>query len=37
MSDRPVNENAANDSDALHDECGVFGIWAPERDVARMT
>ena len=37
MSDRPVNENAANDSDSLHDECGVFGIWAPERDVARMT
>ena len=23
--------------DALHDECGVFGIWAPGRDVARMT
>ncbi|MGO5205267.1 amidophosphoribosyltransferase [Parolsenella catena] len=37
MSDRPVNENATNDSDSLHDECGVFGIWAPERDVARMT
>ena len=23
--------------DDLHDECGVFGIWAPGRDVARMT
>lgn len=23
--------------DKLHDECGVFGIWAPDRDVARMT
>ena len=25
------------DSDELHDECGVFGVWAPGRDVARMT
>ena len=23
--------------DALHEECGVFGVWAPGRDVARMT
>ncbi|HJG31522.1 MAG TPA: amidophosphoribosyltransferase [Collinsella ihuae] len=23
--------------DALHEECGVFGVWAPERDVARLT
>ena len=21
----------------LHEECGVFGIWAPDRDVARLT
>ena len=21
----------------LHEECGVFGVWAPGRDVARMT
>ncbi|HJA28825.1 MAG TPA: amidophosphoribosyltransferase [Candidatus Olsenella pullicola] len=21
----------------LHEECGVFGVWAPERDVARIT
>ena len=24
-------------SDQLHEECGVFGVWAPERDVARLT
>ena len=23
--------------DKLHDECGVFGVWAPGRDVARLT
>ena len=22
--------------DKLHDECGVFGVWAPNRDPARM-
>ena len=21
----------------LHEECGVFGVWAPGRDVARIT
>lgn len=25
------------DRDALHEECGVFGVWAPGRDVARFT
>lgn len=25
------------DRDELHEECGVFGVWAPERDVARIT
>lgn len=25
------------DDDALHEECGVFGVWAPGRDVARLT
>lgn len=25
------------DSDHLHEECGVFGVWAPDRDVARLT
>ena len=29
-------ERAAMD-DALHEECGVFGVWAPGRDVARLT
>ena len=24
-------------ADELHDECGVFGVWAPGKDVARMT
>ena len=37
MSDRTVNETVNEDEDVLHDECGVFGIWAPGRDVARMT
>ena len=25
------------DSDQLHEECGIFGVWAPDRDVARLT
>ena len=25
------------EGDVLHDECGVFGVWAPGRDVARLT
>ena len=25
------------DRDQLHEECGVFGVWAPDRDVARLT
>lgn len=25
------------EQDMLHDECGLFGIWAPGRDVARLT
>lgn len=25
------------DGDTLHEECGVFGIWAPGRDVSRLT
>ena len=24
------------DDDKMHDECGVFGVFAPERDVARL-
>lgn len=30
-------ESTAPEDDKLHEECGVFGIWAPGRDVARMT
>ena len=37
-------ENAAKqvlltdlDGDTLHEECGIFGVWAPDRDVARLT
>ena len=26
-----------SDRDQLHEECGVFGVWAPDRDVARLT
>ena len=26
-----------SEADQLHEECGVFGIWAPGRDVARLT
>ena len=25
------------DSDQLHEECGIFVVWAPDRDVARLT
>lgn len=31
------SEDLFHDDDVLHDECGVFGIWAPGRDVARLT
>ena len=35
----PEPEDMVNshEDDTFHDECGVFGIWAPGRDVARMT
>ena len=33
MDLRPDSE----DTDVLHEECGVFGVWAPGLDVARMT
>ena len=23
--------------DTLNEECGIFGVWAPDRDVARLT
>ena len=34
--DGALGANAPQD-DALHEECGVFGVWAPGRDVARLT
>ncbi|MCH3967469.1 MAG: amidophosphoribosyltransferase [Atopobiaceae bacterium] len=35
---RPASTGAYDDErDQLHEECGVFGIWAPGHDVARMT
>ena len=24
-------------TDELNEECGIFGVWAPDRDVARLT
>ena len=36
-SDLPRSVFADEDGDALHEECGVFGVWAPGRDVARLT
>src|SRR4051812_23585724 len=27
----------AYEDDKLHEECGVFGVWAPGEDVARLT
>ena len=37
--DTNLSEFTAFDSDAdhPHEECGVFGVWAPDRDVARLT
>lgn len=37
--DADLSEFTAFDSDTdhPHDECGVFGVWAPDRDVARLT
>ena len=29
--------SAETDRDALHEECGVFGVWAPGRDVSHLT
>ena len=27
----------AGDDDKMHEECGIFGVWAPGEDVARLT
>ena len=31
-----VHGESMRADDALHEECGVFGVWAPGRDVARL-
>ncbi|HZK48908.1 MAG TPA: class II glutamine amidotransferase, partial [Thermoleophilia bacterium] len=33
----PADSADMDFDDSPHDECGVFGIYAPERDVARLT
>ena len=33
----PAAQDAPEPDDKLHEECGVFGVWAPGRDVARIT
>ena len=33
----PVFDSTDVSSDQLHEECGIFGVWAPDRDVARLT
>ena len=36
--DRALRAPAAQlENDQLHEECGVFGVWAPNRDVAHLT
>ncbi|MEA2576257.1 MAG: amidophosphoribosyltransferase, partial [Chloroflexia bacterium] len=32
-----LNSQVAYEDDKLHEECGVFGVWAPGEDVARLT
>ncbi len=33
----PVSTAFDPEADQLHEECGIFGVWAPNRDVARLT
>ena len=39
VQDRHVSadDSTVPTGDELHEECGVFGVWAPKRDVARLT
>jgi amidophosphoribosyltransferase len=32
-----ISDVMTEDENTIHEECGVFGIWAPGRDVARLT
>lgn len=37
MSNVPADQAASESrDDQLHEECGIFGVWAPGRDVARL-
>src|SRR4051812_24083077 len=33
----PIRQSAVPEDDRFHEECGIFGIYAPGRDVARLT
>ena len=35
--DGAEHESTVQDDDTLHEECGIFGIYAPGKDVSRMT
>lgn len=37
IDERPHPVALDPEADRPHDECGIFGVWAPERDVARLT
>ena len=33
---QPATDNLSTD-DKMHEACGIFGVWAPGEDVARLT
>jgi amidophosphoribosyltransferase len=35
--DQPMHQTAQLEDDRFHEECGIFGIYAPGRDVARLS
>ena len=40
MTRRPdglLNHNVLDDDKAPQDACGVFGVWAPSEEVAKLT
>ena len=37
LQNKGRSECGTDIKDELHEECGVFGVWAPGRDVARIT
>jgi amidophosphoribosyltransferase len=36
-SELPYSPSGEGAPDKLHEECGIFGVWAPGEDVARLT